>query len=48
MIEQCVKPWTFCFAFRKNNRDIKCALRIMSSSLLECVQENAGGPRIHI
>jgi len=37
MIEQCVKPWTFCFVVRKNNIEVKCALGIITFSLLECV-----------
>lgn len=34
-MEPGVKPWP-CFAFRKNNIEVKCALTIMSVSLLEC------------
>lgn len=37
MMEQCVKTWTFCFAFGKNNIEVKCTLGIISFSFLECV-----------
>lgn len=36
-MEPCVKPWTFCFALRKNNIEVNCALGIRSFHLLECI-----------